>query len=210
MDRAPDFIEPFSAYRMWTLGAAALLHPMTVSIGGTWHPGLNNAVCFCNPEYDMWSRRWDDCPDRVDEFGIHSCGFYACKSIYSLRLGVSNLSSDSFRDDPLALGTVDLSGTIAECSLGYRATEATITALKIFFPRSWMKPRIDSFLSWTRIRFSVPVSYDSQPSPCICCNAPMRICQYIMDHSSHTHAAASDPAKFVSWIRSLQRSSHHV
>jgi hypothetical protein len=141
-DRVPDAIEPLIGYRAWHVAGTSLLpigHRDPAATTSPWD-GANrhwvSATCsFQAPEpvtdsmrerlQHIYSRlglpfeSFPEAPHTVPGEGC-SCGFYAMKELGSV-LG--------FSAPGVVLGRVELAGKVIECTLGFRAEYARISAL---------------------------------------------------------------------------------
>lgn len=128
MDRAPDGIEPIVGYRAWLLlgGGYGALHPLNLrgAAGHTWNAASTGwIVASCARDGRLPGV--DGLHGQVPEERC-SCGFYALKSLFTLRRG---LAEGNGLRPYLVLGRVLLAGKIIEHTLGYRAQRARIVDL---------------------------------------------------------------------------------
>ena len=61
----------------------------------------------------------------------HRCGWYACKDISDITMKPHQVSSNIL----VAMAAVDLSGSVLDCRIGYRATEQMIMDIEL--PADW-------------------------------------------------------------------------
>jgi len=112
---APDFIEPFEAWRVWRV----------VRAGGAFRLGsvVQHTLWATNSEFTadchrlrLFRRRRHEAPDMNCE-----CGIYAAATLEQLRLYVvEGLRGQLSR----VVGRVALWGTVVECERGFRASRA--------------------------------------------------------------------------------------
>lgn len=152
MSEAPDFVEPFEAWRVWKV----VRRNGTYSLGSVVHPTFWPAgealvaECLAHRPFFLLGRRKrrHDAPDVRCECGIYAAGLEGVRPyvVEAPCRGVARV-----------LGQVTLWGTVVECERGYRASHAYPT--KIYVPADAGEPwRI----GWDEValglcRYGVPV-----------------------------------------------------
>jgi hypothetical protein len=152
VNEAPDFIEPFQAWRVWRV----VRHDGEYSLGSVvkqtlWPAGEPLAAeCLGCRRLFPWPRRKrrHDAPEACCECGIYAAGLE--------RIG-QYVAGAPCRGVACVLGQVALWGTVIECERGFRASQAYPT--RIYVPADGGDPwRI----SWEEValglcRYQVPV-----------------------------------------------------
>lgn len=125
MSEAPDYVEPFEAWRVWRVvcrgGEFSLGSHVQRAIWPAGRPFTAECLRLRGP-LSWFRRRPHDAPSPDCE-----CGIYAA----TLETAAQYLADSPWRGVTRVLGTVKLWGTVVECERGFRASHAYPAALYV-------------------------------------------------------------------------------
>lgn len=157
MSEAPDFAEPFTAWRVWRVIRSAGVYWLGSVVQDTrWPPGAPlRAECLVRRIFGRRRRIGHEAPHMKCECGIYGTSLE----------GVSPYLADApCRGVARVVGRVALWGTVVECDRGYRASEAY--PLELYVPVDAGEPWLADWreIAFGLARYGVPIEPLDSPA----------------------------------------------